>query len=359
MLVASSNVIAYVTPVDVYDTECDYDPYGKMRVGDTTPAPNQSQLDMEYNPVTNNTAFADLMGMDTGWFDRESGLYLFGHRHYDHRLGRWLQRDPNGTGLVYSTSQHYFGQSPSAFVDVNPRSQYSDGLSLYQFVGSNPVTGFDPLGLFTADFDWMSETESLETDWYGHRLYALGAINEGARWASLGLQTTLDIAGSLLGIDVFQSVSVLASGRGGFWDSMNIVMAAAPLGRFVKIADMVHDAAAFARRARGAVIAIEKANNLATLARRVDRNSEGFRHAVRDAERLYPKLAGKVHKHHVVPMYLGGPVDGPIIEVNVAYHKLITNEFRRKHAYGLKDKPTQEKLIQWLKEVYDKYPLPE
>lgn len=69
----------------------------------------------------------------------------------------------------------------------------------------------------------------METDLIGHKLYALGTINEGARWASLGLQTTLDIAGSLLGVDLFQSVQVLASGRGGFWESMDVLHGRGPL----------------------------------------------------------------------------------------------------------------------------------
>ncbi len=79
---AYHNVISYVFPYENADTECDCDPYGKMRVGDTTPAPNQSQLDMEYNPVNNNTAFADLMGKGTLWYDREAGHYHNRHRTY-------------------------------------------------------------------------------------------------------------------------------------------------------------------------------------------------------------------------------------------------------------------------------------
>ncbi len=37
------------------------------------------------------------------------------------------------------------------------------------------------------------------------------------------------------GVDVFQSVNVLASGRGGFWDAMNVVASVNPVGRVARI----------------------------------------------------------------------------------------------------------------------------
>jgi hypothetical protein len=87
--------------------------------------------------------------------------------------------------------------------------------------------GIDQLGLYEDEID------DLLADHTGQRLYALGAINEGARWASIGLQTALGIASSLLpgsGLyDAFQSVQVIASGRGGFWEAVNIATAAFPL----------------------------------------------------------------------------------------------------------------------------------
>lgn len=85
----------------------------------------------------------------------------------------------------------------------------------------------DPSGQVYDD-SWVDE---FEADYVGHRLYALGSINEGASWASIGLNTALDIAGSLLGIDIFESVQVLASGRGGFWNALDIVARANPVGR--------------------------------------------------------------------------------------------------------------------------------
>ena len=76
------------------------------------------------------SAFGDLRqksgSADTNWrftgrqFDPESGLYHYRARGYDARAGRFLQRDPSG--MV-------------------------DGPNLYAYVGNNPWSFLDPLGL--------------------------------------------------------------------------------------------------------------------------------------------------------------------------------------------------------------------
>jgi RHS repeat-associated protein len=53
-------------------------------------------------------------------FNDESGLYTVRFRSYSPALGRWLERDPAG---------------------------YVDGLSLYAYVSSTPITAVDPSGL--------------------------------------------------------------------------------------------------------------------------------------------------------------------------------------------------------------------
>ncbi len=160
------------------------------------------------------------------------GLYDARNRSYDQTLGRFLQRDLNETGMTLITAAAMNGRSWDILLDgFDPQGHYGDGMSLYQYLGSNPVNRWDPLGL---DW-WDDDIDDVIADRTGHALYSLATINEGARWASLGLQTTLDIAGSLLpgsGLyDAFQSVQVVASGKGGFWDAMNIAMAAFPLAK--------------------------------------------------------------------------------------------------------------------------------
>jgi hypothetical protein len=56
---------------------------------------------------------------------------------------------------------------------------------------------------------------------------------------------------------------------------------------------------------------------------------------MQEARRAFPHLAGgPKQKHHIHPRYLGGPDNGPTVDLDPAYHQLITNEFRRLAGYG-------------------------
>jgi hypothetical protein len=104
-------------------------------------------------------------------------------------------------------------------------------MNLYAYLGLNPVNRLDALGL---SWGFEDEIDEFMDDYTGNALYALGTLNEGAKWVALGLNTALSITSSLLGLDVFESVELLASGRGGFWDAMNIVAAVTPIGKLGK-----------------------------------------------------------------------------------------------------------------------------
>jgi|GEM_PF-4612577 len=195
-----------------------YSPYGELIVRD------QLASKPTFNPIGHQGLFHQrhdagphLPPLDVG----AVGLYYNRARFYSPSLGRFVQKDMNETALPLATALAMNGDALDVlFGAFDSAGHYGDGMNLFAYLGSNPVNGLDPSGL--------DEIDDLIDDITGQRLYALGAINEGARWASLGLQTSLDIAGSLLGVDVFQSVQVLASGRGGFWDALNIVGAVVP-----------------------------------------------------------------------------------------------------------------------------------
>jgi hypothetical protein len=111
------------------------------------------------------------------------------------------------------------------------QDHFGDGMSLYGYVASNPVRRSDPGGL---EWGMEDDIDDAIPDRTGHALYALATLNEGAKWVALGLNTGLEIASSLLGLDVFESVDALASGKGGFWEALNIVMAVNPVGKLGK-----------------------------------------------------------------------------------------------------------------------------
>jgi RHS repeat-associated protein len=85
----------------------------------------------------------------------------------------------------------------------------------------------------------------------------------------------------------------------------------------------------------------------------------GLASAYREAEEVYPKLAGKTWQlHHLIPKYLGGAEDGVRSRIPAAYHQLITNAFRELAPYGQRIKPTAEALADIMKQVYTQFPLP-
>lgn len=74
------------------------------------------------------------------------------------------------------------------------------------------------------------------------------------------------------------------------------------------------------------------------------------------AKQKYPKKAIGNDWHHIAPMYMGGAKNGPMIEINSAYHQMITNEFRMYHPYRLGPlSPAERQII--MNKVYSKYPL--
>ena len=78
---------------------------------------------------------------------------------------------------------------------------------------------------------------------------------------------------------------------------------------------------------------------------------------VKAAQQLYPKKAGLTELHHIAPKYLGGAKNGALVPLDGAYHQVITNEFRSLYQYGL-PKPGNTQMLDIMKQVYSKYPLP-
>ncbi len=79
---------------------------------------------------------------------------------------------------------------------------------------------------------------------------------------------------------------------------------------------------------------------------------------MQEARKAFPHLAGgPKQKHHIHPRYLDGPENGPTVDLDPAYHQLITNEFRRLASYGRRP-PRLSVVLEMMKKVYAKYPLP-
>ena len=80
------------------------------------------------------------------------GSYYVRNRFYDPILSRFIQRDPNATGLPLVLEPAFGGSSlgPEAEV-INIATHYSNGLNTFAFGGGNPVIQTDPMGLFFSE----------------------------------------------------------------------------------------------------------------------------------------------------------------------------------------------------------------
>ncbi|MBS0189771.1 MAG: polymorphic toxin-type HINT domain-containing protein [Phycisphaerales bacterium] len=81
------------------------------------------------------------------------------------QTGRFLQADPNSTGLTVQNDTRWFhGAAPS----VQPwapelSTRAGNGVQLYQYVGSNPIARSDPMGLSYDMFDEVGEIAAEHT----------------------------------------------------------------------------------------------------------------------------------------------------------------------------------------------------
>jgi len=86
------------------------------------------------------------LGRNGLWYDPETGLYYVRARYYDPGLGRWRQRDPNGTALMLIETLAMNARTHSVLAGFAAQAQYRDGMNLQEFVGGNPLARLDSFG---------------------------------------------------------------------------------------------------------------------------------------------------------------------------------------------------------------------
>ena len=97
---ALGSTLALVDPNAILSTPYTYSPYGASSMSGVTDTSSQTY---------------------TGREDDGTGLFYYQNRYYDPALGRFMQADPLG---------------------------FADGYNLYAYVGNNPLSYVDPLGLW-------------------------------------------------------------------------------------------------------------------------------------------------------------------------------------------------------------------
>jgi len=198
-----------------------YSPYGELIVRD------QLASKPTFNPIGHQGLFYQrhdagphLPPLDVA----AVGLYYNRARFYLATLGRFVQKDMNETALPIATALAMNADAIGVlFAPFEPQMHYGDGMNLFAYLRSNPINGLDPSGL--------DEIDDLIAELTGHKVAAIGLLAEGARWASLGLNTAVGIAASLIpgaGIyDAYKSGVAVVNGEAGFWDFVAVGFTAA------------------------------------------------------------------------------------------------------------------------------------
>jgi hypothetical protein len=142
-------------------------------------------------------------------------------------LGRFMQADPNASGLALQSSILFHGVATSTFeATVSVQTRLGDGLNLFGYLGSNPLTRYDPMGLSWDPFNDMVD-DFLITNAASTAAF-MGRI-------SAGFSTTAYIAGQVAQLypPIGAAVSIynIATGQGSFMDILSVV----PGGSFAKM----------------------------------------------------------------------------------------------------------------------------
>ena len=150
-------------------------------------------------------------------------LYQNRNRSYSPSLGRFLQPDPNQTAmaLLSTTASHGrgFGAISIAF---SMEGMYGDGMNLYQYLGSNPWTNSDPLGLSSDPF---AEIDAIIDEIMAERAGALSSIGkEAAATAIIAAQIASYLP--FPGIGIAGDLALVALGQ----ESIDNVLIGAAIG---------------------------------------------------------------------------------------------------------------------------------
>jgi len=260
--------------------------------------------------------------------DAESGLDDFGARYYASSLGRFMSPDW------------------SVKVEPVPYAKLGDpqSLNLYAYMMNNPLGGVDE--------DGHDPPPAFSSDSYANG-YA-GTALDSQEWVSglhdavvtiLESNTATPAQQQNAGPTTWQQVGN-AIDQASDWTNtyLAIPMAALQLGENEGEDDLALD-----QLSEGEGVVEEKAEAVESSV------SSKIESLTTDAEKTYPKLAGKFQNHHIFPQFLSGPKNGELSNIPAAYHQLITNEFRTLTSNYQDLTRSVEDLM---RAVYSKFPLP-
>ena len=149
----NGNITAMINSLQLLVAKYEYDPFGNIL--------SQS----------GSLADANTLRFSSKECLQNSGLIYYLYRFYDPNLQRWLNRDPIGE-KGFETVRHIVSIRSRTFM---PPIMGLEGPNLYAFVGNNPISNADTLGLsWGADYHWCLSTMD-PLDLCGLKLTIIGA----------------------------------------------------------------------------------------------------------------------------------------------------------------------------------------
>ncbi|HZW06249.1 MAG TPA: polymorphic toxin-type HINT domain-containing protein [Phycisphaerales bacterium] len=154
------------------------------------------------------------------------GLYQNRNRVYHPMLGRFMQKDPNESGLPVIANGAMMASNPAmaSLLPFDAQGMYGDGMNLYGYLGGNPYARRDPLGL---SWDPFSMTDDYLAEAAGAQAAFLERVIRGFDTAS---HIAWQLAQLHPAIGLAASAYKLASGEGDLWD---VLAVAGPAGKLI------------------------------------------------------------------------------------------------------------------------------
>ena len=282
--------------------------------------------------------------------DTETGNDDFGARYYTSRFGRWLSADWSNVPV------------PVPYANLtNPQT-----LNLYSMVSDDPETAADLDGHQSGSQGVQYSTPTCASQGSSGGSSASGC---GSQAPNLAEDTSSSSFWSTLNETAKGAVSTWAHDNGAPLDDQGNDLGRA-LGHIGSTVQGLYEIAqggslAIAGGAEAVVASPSVVGSVPGVAAAVVGTAavvhgsvvlkNSLQNAAKDAEKQYPKLAGKEQDHHITPKYLGGDPKGPTAPLPAPYHQLITNKFRELAPYG---KKYAQEFVESVKEVvYKIYPL--
>jgi hypothetical protein len=154
------------------------------------------------------------VGVLSSSFIEHERIVPFGHvlvynrnRVYSPQVGRFLQADPNETGMALLDAAQHSGRGMDALsIAFGMEGHYGDGMNAYAYLGSNPWNRSDPLGLSWDPFGMVDEFMAEFTGNTAALMERIGSTMQAAAYVGAMILSQLPFPVAMIAGDIGMSV---------------------------------------------------------------------------------------------------------------------------------------------------------